>query len=52
MTKEQKAKIILDEIDKHAPTCINWTLEELWIKAIERGLTAIQEAEKKEGVKA
>ncbi len=45
MTRNQRAKMILDAIDEHAPTCIDWNLEGIWLKAIEKGLGNIAAAE-------
>lgn len=48
MTRLEKAQIILDAIDKHAPTCVDWNLENIWLEAIMHGLSAIRVAELKE----
>jgi hypothetical protein len=40
MTKQEKAKIILEEIDKNIN--VNWNLEEQYIKAIMKGLEKIE----------
>ena len=45
MTRNQKAKTILNAIDKYAPTCIDWNLETMWLDAIVRGLIDIEKAE-------
>ncbi len=42
MTKRQKAKVILDAIDRRAPANINWALEDMWIDAIIDGLLDIE----------
>lgn len=44
MTKREKAEIILNVLDKKAPTNINWHMEEKWLDAIMEGLTAIEKA--------
>lgn len=43
VTKEEKAKVILNAIDELAPTTINWNLEKQWINAIVAGLKQIEE---------
>ena len=45
MTRNQKAKTILNAIDKYAPTCIDWNLEAMWLDAIARGLIDIEKEE-------
>lgn len=47
MSKQEEAKIILETLDIHAPTNINWNLEDMWIRAIVKGLEAIQREESK-----
>ena len=42
MTKRQKAKVILDALDRRAPANINWTLEDMWLDAIIDGLLDIE----------
>ena len=42
MTKRQKAKVILDALDRRAPANINWALEDMWIDAIIDGLLDIE----------
>lgn len=48
MTKREKAKIVLNVLDLHAPANINKNLESNWIDAIMRGLTVIEKEEAKE----
>lgn len=48
MTRKEKAQMILDAIDKHAPTCIDWNMAKLWLDAIAHGLIDIARAEEKE----
>ena len=45
MTRNQKAKTILNAIDKYAPTCIDWNLEAMWLDALARGLIDIEKEE-------
>ena len=45
MTRKEKAQMILDAIDKHAPTCIDWNMAKLWLDAIAHGLIDIARAE-------
>ena len=45
MTKRQKAKVILDALDRRAPVNINWALEDMWLDAIIDGLLDIEIAE-------
>lgn len=41
-----KARLILDALDQGpAPVNINWNMEDMWLKAIETGLRAVEEAE-------
>lgn len=42
MTKRQKAKVILDALDRRAPANINWALEDMWLDAIIDGLLYIE----------
>ena len=42
MTKRQKAKVILDALDRRAPVNINWALEDMWLDAIIDGLLDIE----------
>ncbi len=42
MTKRQKAKVILDALDRRAPANINWALEDMWLDAIIDGLLDIE----------
>ena len=49
MTRREKAGIMLDVFDERAPTNINWNMADLWLDAIEAGLIAVEEAEKKKG---
>ena len=44
MTKRQKAKVILDALDRRAPApgSINWALEDMWLDAIIDGLLYIE----------
>lgn len=46
MNRKEKAEILLNYIDKYAPTNINWNLEKIWRKALEKGLEKIEEKEK------
>ena len=46
MNRKEKVDILLDCIDKYAPTNINWNLEKIWRKALEKGLEKIEEKEK------
>ena len=48
MNKKEKVDILLDCIDKYAPTNINWNLEKIWRKALEKGLEKIEEKKEKE----
>lgn len=48
MNRKEKAEILLDCIDKYAPTNINWNLEKIWRKALEKGLEKIEEKKEKE----
>ena len=52
MTRLEKAQIILEAIDKHAPTCVDWNLDDLWLEAIMHGLSEIRAAELKETTEA
>lgn len=46
MNRKEKVEILLDCIDKYAPTNINWNMENMWKKALEKGLKIIEEKEK------
>lgn len=46
MTKEEKAQIILEGMDKHMQ--IDWALEKFYIKAIIAGLDALEKEEEEE----
>ena len=48
MNRNKKARVILEAIDKYAPTQINWNMAKLWLNAIARGLNDIAQAEEKE----
>lgn len=48
MDRKEKVDILLDCIDKYAPTNINWNLEKIWRKALEKGLKKIEEKKEKE----
>lgn len=45
MDDREKAKIILDAIDREAPVIVNWNMEKEWLKAIEAGLEKVKETE-------
>lgn len=46
MLKERMAAtIMLEAIDELAPVCVDWNNEELWIKAITKGLRRIKAVE-------
>lgn len=42
MNERQEASIMLETIDELAPICVDWNNEELWIKAITKGLRRIR----------
>lgn len=44
MDNQQKAKIILDQLDKYIQ--VNWNMEEFYLKAIMNGLKEIEKKEK------
>ena len=46
MTKEEKAKIILEHLDEYIQ--VNWNFEKLYIKAIINGLKEIKRREQEE----
>ena len=48
MNRNKKARVILEAIDKYAPTQINWNIAVLWLDAIAHGLIDIEKAEEKE----
>lgn len=48
MDKRKIAEIVLQAIDDHAPTQVDWNMKDLWISAILRGLTMVDLAEKAE----
>jgi hypothetical protein len=48
MDKRNIAEIILQAIDDHAPTQVDWNMKDLWISAILRGLTMVDLVEKVE----
>lgn len=45
MTRRKQAMIVLESLDKLAPTNINWNNAEIWLQAIEDGLAAVEKAE-------
>lgn len=45
MTRRRQAMIILESLDKLAPTNINWNNAESWLRAIEAGLAAAEKGE-------
>ncbi|MDO4328729.1 MAG: hypothetical protein Q4C66_05270 [Lachnospiraceae bacterium] len=47
MNKREQAQIILEVLDRRAPTNINWAMEEHWLKAIEEGLREVEKHEQK-----
>lgn len=51
MERKEKIDILLDCIDRYAPTNINWNLKSVWEKALEKGLKKIEEKENKENAK-
>lgn len=46
MNKQEKAKIILEQLDEYIQ--VNWNLEEFYLKAIMNGLNEIEERENNE----
>ena len=48
MNRKEKVDILLDCIDKNAPVNVNWNLEKIWRKALEKGLEKIEEKKEKE----
>lgn len=48
MSKLEEAETILKELDIYAPVSINWNTKELWIKALLKGLEAVDIAKRGE----
>jgi hypothetical protein len=46
LSRQEKAKIILEMLDTYAPASVNWNFEKEWISAIEKGLDVIAKKEK------
>jgi hypothetical protein len=47
MTTNEKAQIMLDVLDRIAPTSINWIHQKEWIASIELGFKEIERREEK-----
>lgn len=47
MTYEKKAQVILEAIDKLAPTTVNWNFKKQWITAIKAGIKEVEKSENK-----